>query len=106
MGSISVAEQKDHEMAVDATDDGALLLAVARQRDRGAHNTLFERYSVEAYNWALRFTRNAPLAEEAVQEAMLFIWLHADQFDGQRDPRILAGAGAIQFPGVREPRRK
>ena len=56
-------------------DDNSLLTAIAQRRDRAAFTQLCERYRNRAYSHAFRILRNAALAEDAVQEAMLSIWL-------------------------------
>ena len=59
----------------DQRDDTELLQAVALHRDRAAFEELFFRYQHQAYSFACHFVQNSALAEEAVQEAMLAIWV-------------------------------
>ncbi|MCK6470112.1 MAG: sigma-70 family RNA polymerase sigma factor [Planctomycetes bacterium] len=54
-----------------------ILRRIAEDRDHSAFRELYERVSGPAYNLALHFTRNAGMAEEAVQSAMIRIWRHA-----------------------------
>ena len=56
-------------------DDDELLTAISLHRDRAAFEELFCRYQHQSYSFACHFVQNTALAEEAVQEAMLAIWL-------------------------------
>jgi RNA polymerase sigma-70 factor (ECF subfamily) len=56
-------------------DDLSLLSAVAQQRDRGAFAALYERHREHAFNLALQILQDSALSQDAVQEAMLSIWL-------------------------------
>jgi RNA polymerase sigma-70 factor (ECF subfamily) len=58
-------------------DDLSLLGAIAQHRDNEAFEALYKRYQKRAYSLAFRILRNPALAEDAVQEAMLAIWLSA-----------------------------
>lgn len=64
--------------------DEELLARVAGQRDREAFQQLFERYAKPAFNLARYLARDDARAEDAVQEAMLRVWLKAGQFDPAR----------------------
>src|SRR6185436_1808777 len=57
----------------------------SEHRDKDAFGELFERYKVRAYNLALNLTQNRALAEDAVQEAMLAIWLSPTQIEDAED---------------------
>jgi RNA polymerase sigma-70 factor (ECF subfamily) len=61
--------------AMNEPDDISLLRAVAQQRDRGAFAALYERHREHAFNFALRILQDSALSQDAVQEAMLSIWL-------------------------------
>ena len=56
-------------------EDAALLEAIATRRDRAAFTELCERHRDRAYSFAVRILRKSELAEDAVQDAMLAIWL-------------------------------
>jgi RNA polymerase sigma-70 factor (ECF subfamily) len=60
---------------MDEQLDANLMQAIATQRDRNAFSQLCERVRHRAYTCAYRILRNSALAEDAVQEAMLSIWL-------------------------------
>lgn len=62
-------------MATNTPDDLTLLKAIAQQRDEAAFAELYERYQKRAFNLALLILRNHTLAQDAVQEAMLSIWI-------------------------------
>lgn len=66
---------------VDATQDGELelLRRIARDRDHAAFQELYGHFSKAAFNLALHLTRDANLAEEAVQDGMVRIWRFAGQ---------------------------
>lgn len=66
------------EAATAATDDE--LLARIAQREQDALAELCRRYERAAFNLALYLTGDRPLAEEAVQEAMLRVWLKAPSY--------------------------
>lgn len=69
---------------MEGRDDTSLLSAIADRSDRGAFNELCERHRGQAFNLAFRILHNAALAEDAVQEAMLSIWLSARSFSPER----------------------
>lgn len=64
--------------------DEELLARVAEKRDREAFQQLFERHSKAAFSLARYLARDDARAEDAVQEAMLRVWLKAGQFDPAR----------------------
>lgn len=66
---------------MDATQDGELelLRRIARDRDHAAFQELYGHFSKPAYNLALHLTRDAYLAEEAVQNGMVRVWRSAGQ---------------------------
>src|SRR5580704_510185 len=66
---------------VPASEDGELV-AAARQGDRGAFQTLFERYHRRAYSLALGVVRNSDDALDLVQDAFLKAHKHLDRFEG------------------------
>jgi RNA polymerase sigma-70 factor (ECF subfamily) len=66
---------------VQSAEDGELVVA-ARQGDRGAFQTLFERYHRRAYSLALGVVRNSDDALDVVQDAFLKAHKHLDRFEG------------------------
>jgi RNA polymerase sigma-70 factor, ECF subfamily len=54
-------------------DDAQLMEAIA-EGDIRAFETLYDRYSAQAYGLALRVSRSRQIAEESVQEAFLSLW--------------------------------
>ena len=73
----------------DMSERDDLLTAIAQRRDRVAFTQLCERYRNHVYSHAFRILRNTALAEDAVQEAMLSIWL-AKTNQPTGDPRAPA----------------
>lgn len=71
-------------MANDVETDIELLRAVARRSDRGAFRELFDRHVKGAMSLSRRITLDPESAEDAVQEAMLRVWRHADSFFSSR----------------------
>ena len=69
------AQALDGATAMSERDDITLLAAVAHQRDETAFDELCERHQRPMFSVAFRILRNAALAEDAVQEALLSIWL-------------------------------
>ena len=67
--------------------DSALMGAITARRDREAFTQLFERHQHAAYNLARHITCSADAAEEAVQEAMLQVWLSAASFEARGSVR-------------------
>ena len=67
------AERSDHQLVTGAADCDALALA-----------ELFDRHGALAYGVAVRVTRNAMCAQDAVQEAFLQLWCKASTIDPTR----------------------
>jgi len=55
-----------------------------RAQDPQAMSEVYGRYGKLAYSVVLAIVRNAPLAEDLVQETFLRVWNRAQSFDGQR----------------------
>ena len=68
----------------DGQDNNALMLAVARDRDRGAFEALFTHFAPRIKGYLLRLGAGAGLADDLAQEAMLTIWRKAALFDPSR----------------------
>lgn len=75
-------------MAVIEEDgDQDLLMRIARHRDKAAFEELVSRFHQDAFNLAVHITGNQALAEEAVQEALLRVWLSARTFRADGNAR-------------------
>lgn len=58
-------------------------VASARRGDRTAFRQLVEAYARVLFALCVRITRDAALAEDAVQEALFNAWKHIAEFDGR-----------------------
>lgn len=65
-------------------NDEQLMQRIASRRDREAFQALFDRFGPKAFTLALYLSGNRAKAEEAVQDAMLSVWLKAGRFEPQR----------------------
>jgi len=65
----------------EETDDEALMAQVA-EGDHAAYGLLVERHLARALGLARRVLRNPADAEEAVQDALLRVWTHAERWRG------------------------
>lgn len=63
------------------------LLAKALTGDQAAFRVLVERYASEVFQFVVRFTRSAALAEDVVQETFLQVYQSAASFDPARSFR-------------------
>jgi RNA polymerase sigma-70 factor (ECF subfamily) len=64
-------------------NDGEEWVARARAGDHGAFRRIVEAQSRPLFAVCMRITRDAALAEDAVQEAFLKAWRHLADFDGR-----------------------
>lgn len=62
----------------------ALILAVARDRDRESFAALFLHFAPRVKSYLLRLGLSASEAEELAQEALLIVWRKADHFNPDR----------------------
>lgn len=83
--STAQARTKEHLTGMDPRSDMDLLAAIARE-DRAAFETYFQRHQRSAYNLALHITGRTEMAEEAVQEALLRVWLSARNVRSDGNP--------------------
>ncbi len=60
--------------------DQTLIEKIAGYRDRASFEQLFVKYEKRAYNLAFHLTQDRELARDAVQEALLDVWLHAARY--------------------------
>ena len=67
-----------------APSETETLLAGCAASDPQAFRRLYELTSARLYGVALRITRSAPLASDAVHDAMLQVWRSAERFDPER----------------------
>jgi RNA polymerase sigma-70 factor (ECF subfamily) len=69
---------------MDATSDEALIARLAAGADEEALSELYDRYQAQMYGLALRITRDAGSAQDAVQEAFVGVWRNAARFTAGR----------------------
>lgn len=65
-------------------DEAAMLLLQCAQSDTAAFRRLYDQHSALLYGVAMRITRDAALASDAVHDAMLQVWRNASRFDPAR----------------------
>ena len=65
------------------TNDEERWVEAARRGDRSAYRHLVEAYARVLFTLCARVTRDAALAEDAVQEALFNAWRHIKGFDGR-----------------------
>src|SRR5438045_3337326 len=80
-----VLETRTVRASMDDRDDISLMRAIVQQRDQTAFTALFERHREHAYNFAFRILQDSALAQDAVQEAMLSIWLSSKPIPADAD---------------------
>lgn len=73
----------------ESTEDAAVTEGIAR-RDVRALADLYDRYAARAFGLAYRLTGDGPAAEDAVHDAFLWCWEHAERLDASR-----GSAGAL-----------
>jgi len=71
--------QTPADTANESSDD-QLLLSIAQDRDQAAFAELYRRFAQLGFNVAINITGNRALAEEALQEAMMQVWLSAKSY--------------------------
>ena len=60
--------------------DETLLERLAAGVDEAALSELYDRYQAQMYGLAMRLTRDAALAQDAVQEAFVGVWRNASRY--------------------------
>ncbi|MCK6471984.1 MAG: sigma-70 family RNA polymerase sigma factor [Planctomycetes bacterium] len=84
--SAAQARTKERLTGMDPRSDMVLLAAIARE-DRAAFEIYFQRHQRSVYNLALHITGRTEMAEEAVQEALLRVWLSARNVRSDGNPQ-------------------
>jgi RNA polymerase sigma-70 factor (ECF subfamily) len=65
----------------DGATLSAMIVAIARNRDRAAFARLFEHFAPRVKSYMLRLGAPAEAAEELAQETMLIVWRRAEAYD-------------------------
>ena len=78
--------RRPHQAAAGGAlrSDTAALLARCASADGQAFRALYEQQAPLLYGVAMRITRSAPLAADAVHDAMLQVWRNAAKYDPER----------------------
>ncbi len=89
--SDSVVVTPDNQMDSGAASlapatDEALLLRIARHRDKAAFEVLFTRYAGRIRGVLMKIGTPPDVADEAAQETMLAVWRRAESYDPARAP--------------------
>ncbi|HUR15675.1 MAG TPA: sigma-70 family RNA polymerase sigma factor [Candidatus Limnocylindrales bacterium] len=71
-------------VTVSAESDEELIERLAATADEVALSELYDRYQAPMYGLAMRITRDAALAQDAVQEAFVGVWRNADRYAAGR----------------------
>ncbi len=71
------------EMTYSERDDGQVLGLIA-DKDRGALECLYDRYSNTVYSLAMHMLRDSGAAEEVTQDVFFNVWRRAASYDSQR----------------------
>src|SRR5262245_39523600 len=67
-----------------ASESAVTLLTRIAQGDRQAFNAFYDRYAAMVFGLIRRVVRDAPVAEEVLQEVFWRIWQEAAQYDASR----------------------
>jgi RNA polymerase sigma factor (sigma-70 family) len=97
------ADGSDPRTAMDE-----LLVAIGRERDRGAFARLFGHFAPRVRAYLLRLGADRATADELLQEVMLMVWRRADTFDPAQASAgtwIFAIARNKRIDGIRRERR-
>lgn len=97
----------------DQKNDDALLKLYVEQGDREALGALFRRHADAAYATAMRMCRNSADAEDAVQNAFIYVMKNADKYRGGSEfgvkvwlMKAVLGAGKMGIRGEIRRRRR
>jgi RNA polymerase sigma-70 factor (ECF subfamily) len=81
----AIATERAPKHTIRPVNDGELIQRVA-ERDRGAFETLYNRYARAVFGLALRRLGDRGRAEDAVQETFASIWRSAGTYRPERGP--------------------
>jgi RNA polymerase sigma-70 factor (ECF subfamily) len=85
VGRLESASDMDHPASGDDRSETlTTLIPLIAAGDRTAFRRVYDLYSARLYAVAIRITRQAPLASDAVHDAFLQLWRNAGRFDLER----------------------
>jgi len=87
-------------------DDTEVLLHRCANGDRAAFRLLYDRWGSRLYGIALRITRQATLASDAMQDAFVQIWQQAHRFDPSRGGPEAWLIGIVRYRALDVVRRR
>jgi RNA polymerase sigma-70 factor (ECF subfamily) len=97
----------DHTVARDdGTVSLATLIAAIATGDEAAFREVYDLRASRLFGIALRITRQAPLAADAVQDAFLELWRNAGRFDEQRGNPDIWLASLVRYRALDMTRRR
>lgn len=69
---------------IDSERDDGQVLSLIADKDRGALECLYDRYSNTVYSLAMHMLRDSGAAEEVTQDVFFNVWRRAASYDSQR----------------------
>jgi RNA polymerase sigma-70 factor, ECF subfamily len=97
----------DHPVARDnSTVSLATLIAAVAAGDNAAFRKVYDLRASSLFGIALRITRHAPLASDAVQDAFLELWRNASRFDERRGNPDIWLASLVRYRALDITRRR
>jgi len=93
------------DSSAQAEDLAALIPRIAAG-DRAAFRRVYDTHAPRLYAIALRITRQAPLASDAVHDAMLQLWRNAGQFDTGRGNPVAWLVSLVRYRALDIARRR
>jgi RNA polymerase sigma-70 factor (ECF subfamily) len=90
----------------DSASTLAPLIAAVATGDGGAFRQLYDLRASRLYGIAVRITRQPQLASDAVHDAFLEVWRHADRFDERRGDADVWLASLVRYRAVDITRRR
>ena len=90
----------------EAGDPSSALLGRVAAGDREAFRELYDLHAPRLHAFALRITRQGPLAADAVHDAFLQVWRNAARFDARRGDPAAWLLGLVRYRAIDIARRR